>query len=162
MSCPVNHSLSPRPLVSIIVPSFNQGKFIKATLDSILEQDYRPIEVLVLDGGSRDETLSVLESYQGVAELRWKSEPDEGVADAVNKGLRMARGEIVAIQSSDDLYLPGAISAAVKYLLVNDDVALVYGDVEFINEHSECIGRNVLTAFDLKHYLGRFTYIPQP
>jgi glycosyltransferase involved in cell wall biosynthesis len=158
----LNESLTARPLVSVIVPSFNQGKFIRETIDSILAQDYRPLEVLVCDGGSQDETLSVLESYQGVAELRWRSEPDKGVADAVNKGMSKVRGQIVAIQSSDDLYLPGAISAAVEYLIAHDDVALVYGDVELINEHSECIGRDVLTAFDLKHYLGRFTYIPQP
>lgn len=158
----MNESLTARPLVSVIVPSFNQGKFIRETIDSILAQDYRPLEVLVCDGGSRDETLSVLESYEGVSELQWWSEPDKGVADAVNKGLRRARGQVVAIQSSDDLYLPGAVSAAVEYLVAHDDVALVYGDVELINEHSACVGRDLLTAFDLKHYLGRFTYIPQP
>ena len=101
-------------LVTIIVPSFNQGRFIKETLHSILAQDYRPIEVLVIDGASSDLTIEVLESYAGVPELKWWSEPDNGVVDAVNKGLARARGEIVAIQSSDDLYLPGAISAAVE------------------------------------------------
>lgn len=149
-------------LVTIIVPSFNQGRFIRETLDSILTQDYRPLEVLVIDGASTDQTVAVLESYAGFPELKWRSEPDNGVVDAVNKGLARARGEIIAIQSSDDLYLPGAISAAVEFLHVHPDVALVYGDVDLINENSQVIGRDVLTAFDLKHYLGRFTYIPQP
>ena len=149
-------------LVSIIVPSYNQGRFIKETIDSILGQDYRPIEVLVLDGGSTDQTLSVLESYDGTPELKWRSEPDNGVADAVNKGLAKADGEIMAIQSSDDLYLTGAITAAVEFLNAHRDVALVYGDVELIDERSQIIGRDVLTPFDLKHCLGRFTYIPQP
>lgn len=155
-------SLPTRPLISIIVPSFNQGRFIRATLDSILTQDYRPIEILVLDGGSKDETVSVLESFAAVPELKWWSEPDNGVTDAVNKGMQRASGQIVAIQSSDDLYLPGAISAAVKFLTSHQEVMLTYGDVEYIDEHSVKTGSNVPRAFDLKHYLGRFTYIPQP
>jgi glycosyltransferase involved in cell wall biosynthesis len=149
-------------LVTIIVPSFNQGRFIKETLDSIMSQGYRPIEVLVIDGASTDETIEVLESYAGVSELKWWSEPDDGVVDAVNKGLERARGEIIGIQSSDDFYLTGTISAAVEFMDAHRDVALVYGDVELIDENSEVTGRDVLTAFDLKHYLGRFTYIPQP
>jgi glycosyltransferase involved in cell wall biosynthesis len=149
-------------LVTIIVPSFNQGRFIKETLNSILDQDYRPIEVLVLDGGSTDQTVSVLESYNGTADLKWWSEPDKGVVDAVNKGLEKANGEIIAIQSSDDVYLPGAITAAVGFLTEHSDVALVYGDVELINERSEVVGRDILQQFNLKHYLGRFSYIPQP
>jgi glycosyltransferase involved in cell wall biosynthesis len=149
-------------LVTIIVPSFNQGRFIKETLDSIMSQGYRPIEVLVIDGASTDETIEVLESYAGVSELKWWSEPDDGVVDAVNKGLERARGEIIGIQSSDDFYLTGTISAAVEFMDAHRDVALVYGDVELIDENSEVTGRDVLTTFDLKHYLGRFTYIPQP
>lgn len=151
-----------RPLVSIIVPSFNQGRFIKETIDSILSQDYRPIEVLVLDGASTDETVAVLKRYEGVPELTWWSEPDKGVVDAVNKGLAKARGQIIGIQSSDDLYLPGAISAAVEFLEGNKRVSLVYGDVELMDEHSQVTGRDILSSFDFKHYVGRFTYIPQP
>jgi glycosyltransferase involved in cell wall biosynthesis len=149
-------------LVSIVVPSFNQGKFIKEAIDSILSQDYRPIEILVLDGGSTDLTLDILRSYEGIAELRCWSEPDNGVVDAVNKGLSKARGEIIAVQSSDDVYLPGAISAAVRFLEANPNISLTFGDVELIDEHSEVIGRDILSSFDLREYLGRFTYIPQP
>jgi glycosyltransferase involved in cell wall biosynthesis len=151
-----------RPLVTVIVPSFNQGRFIKETLDSIIGQDYRPIEVLVIDGASTDQTVEVLESYRGVPELKWWSEPDHGVVDAVNKGLEKASGEIISIQSSDDLYLPGAITAAAEFMTRHDDVALVYGDVELINERSEVVGRDLLQTFSLRHYLGRFSYIPQP
>src|SRR4051812_41118582 len=102
-------SMPERPLVSVIIPSYNQGRFIRETIDSVLSQDYRPIEVLVFDGASKDETVSVLKSYDA-PELQWWSEPDRGVVDAVNKGLARARGDIVAIQSSDDVYVPGAIS----------------------------------------------------
>jgi glycosyltransferase involved in cell wall biosynthesis len=151
-----------KPLVSIVVPSFNQGRFIKETIESILSQDYRPIEVLVLDGGSTDQTVDVLANYNGTLELKWWSEPDRGVVDAVNKGLERATGEIIAIQSSDDLYLPRAISGAVEFLDEHQDVALVFGDVELIDENSILTGRDILEQFVLKDYLGRFTYIPQP
>ena len=149
-------------LVSIIVPSFNQGRYIRETLDSILSQDHRPLEVLVLDGASTDETVDVLRSYGDVPELQWWSEPDKGVVDAVNKGLARAKGDIVAIQSSDDLYLPGALSAVVREFANDPELALVYGDVEYIDAESRPGGRTTLPAFDLGHYIGKLTYIPQP
>jgi glycosyltransferase involved in cell wall biosynthesis len=115
-----------------------------------------------MDGGSTDQTVDVLRSYDCVSELKWRSEPDNGVVDAVNKGLSMARGDIVAIQSSDDIYLPGAISAAVDFLGRNRDVTLTYGDVEYMDEYSSVTGVDRLEPFDFKRYIGRFTYIPQP
>src|SRR5258706_8904478 len=152
----------PDPLVSIIVPSFNQGRFLRETLESIFAQDYRPLEVLVFDGGSKDETLDVLRSFDGFPELKWRSEPDAGVSDAVNKGLRSASGEIAAIQSSDDVYLPGALSAVVRFFQDHESAALVYGDVEYIDEKSRVTGRTTLPGFNLDHFLGKFLYIPQP
>jgi glycosyltransferase involved in cell wall biosynthesis len=152
--------MSDLPLVSIIIPSFNQGRFIRETLDSIVSQKYRPIEVLVMDGGSTDDTIDVLKSYE-LPELQWISEPDRGVADAVNKGIARARGDILAIQSSDDLYVPGAIQAAVD-ALSSTDAGLVYGDVEFIDARSNVTGRTSLRPFDLAEYAGKVMYIPQP
>jgi glycosyltransferase involved in cell wall biosynthesis len=151
----------PAPLVTIVVPSFNQGKFIRETIASCLAQDYRPIEILVMDGGSRDDTVAVLESFQAPA-LRWWSEPDGGVADAVNKGMAHARGDILTIQSSDDVFLPGALTAAVDALRSAPDAGLVYGDVELIDEHSHTIGADRQGPFEMAAYLGRFQYIPQP
>ena len=158
----MSESPSDAPLVSVIVPSLNQGRFIKETLESILAQDHRPLEVLVMDGGSTDETISVLGGYRGTPEIQWVSERDTGVVEAVNKGLSRARGQFLAIQSSDDVYLPGAISSAVELLAGQRDVGLVYGDVEYIDERSVVTGRERLERFDLRRYLGRFTYIPQP
>ncbi|HEY2090737.1 MAG TPA: glycosyltransferase [Thermoanaerobaculia bacterium] len=152
--------MSDRPLVSIIVPSFNQGRYIRETLDSILSQDYRPIEVLVMDGGSTDETTDVLKSYN-IPELQWVSEPDHGVADAVNKGIARAAGEIIAVQSSDDLYKPGAISTVVG-ALQRSNAGLLYGDMEFIDARSTIGGRTDLRPFDLAEYAGKVTYVPQP
>lgn len=151
----------PRPLVSIVIPSYNQGRFIRETIDSVLAQDYRPIEVLVLDGASKDETVDVLRSYDA-PELQWWSEPDKGVVDAVNKGLARASGSIVAIQSSDDTYLPGAITAAVDAFESDPSLGLVYGDVEYIDASSNRFGRTHLEPFDLAAYVAKLTYIPQP
>ncbi len=148
--------------MSIIIPSYNQGQYIRETIDSILVQDYRPYEVLIFDGGSTDQTLDTLKSYSHISEIKWWSEPDKGVADAVNKGFSLARGEIWAIQSSDDVYLPGTFSAIAAFMAWHEDIALVYGDIEYIDSSSEVIGEEIFDAFNLQHYLGRFTYIPQP
>jgi len=147
------------PLVSIVIPSYNQGRYIRETIDSILGQDYRPLEVLVLDGASTDETLDVLRSYGDRPELRWWSERDAGVVDAVNKGLARASGDIVAIQSSDDFYLPGAVATVVSAFA--DDVVMVYGDVEYVDAASKVTGRTTLPPFDLVAYAGKRTFVPQ-
>ena len=149
------------PLVSVIIPSFNQGRYIGETIESCLSQDYRPLEVLVLDGGSKDSTVAVLKSFNA-PELQWKSEPDRGVVDAVNKGLALAKGDILSIQSSDDVFMPGAISAAVAALSEAPGLGMVYGDVELIDQHSNLLGTDVQGEFDLAEYLGRLQYIPQP
>jgi len=147
-------------LVSIVIPSYNQGRFIRETIDSVLAQDYRPIEVLVLDGASKDDTVEVLRSYG--SHIQWWSEPDKGVSDAVNKGLARAIGSIVAIQSSDDTFLPGAIRAAVDAFASDPSLGLIYGDVEYIDAASNLIGRTNLPPFDLGAYLAKSLFIPQP
>lgn len=98
------------PTVSVVIPSWNQGRFISRTLESILKQDYPgKVEIIVSDGGSTDETVEVLKSYGD--RLIWWSARDKGFVDAVTKGVARATGEILAVQSSDDYYLPGAFRA---------------------------------------------------
>ncbi len=113
------------PSLSIVIPSFNQGRFIERTLLSILHQRYDgPLEIVVSDGGSTDETVSVLRRYP---EVKWWSERDGGIADATNKGLAAASGEILAIQSSDDFYFRHALADSVDTLLLDDSLAIVAG-----------------------------------
>lgn len=152
-----------RPLVSIIIPSYNQGRFIRATLDSVLSQDYRPIEVLVMDGASKDETVTILREYAAAhPELRWWSEPDKGVVDAVNKGLARASGPYAGIQSSDDIYLPGAISSAVGALGAHSEVDIVYGDAYVMNEGGQLAPEYHRWApYTLENLLCRATFIFQ-
>jgi glycosyltransferase involved in cell wall biosynthesis len=119
--------MSDLPLVSIITPSYNQARFLEATLHSVLEQDYPNIEYLVVDGASTDGSVDIIRRYADRLTW-WVSEKDSGQSEAINKGLHWARGEIVGWLNSDDVYLPGAVSAAVSTFRSNPDVAVVYGD----------------------------------
>ena len=135
-----------RPLVTVVTPSFNQGRFIRATIESVLEQDYPRIEYLVIDGGSTDETVSILREYSD--RLRWVSESDGGQAHAINKGWRQARGSLVAYLNSDDVYLPGAIAQAVAALEAHPEAAAVYGEGYHVDEAGQIIDRYPTESFD--------------
>lgn len=150
------------PLISIIVPSFNQGRFIRATIDSILGQDYRPIRIHVIDGASSDETLQVLRSYGEIPELEWVSEKDSGVVEAVNKGFARATGDIIGIQSSDDCYLPGALRAIVREFCSRLDVGLVYGDTVKVDAHGSEVQKEHIGPWSLENLFLLKTWIPQP
>jgi glycosyltransferase involved in cell wall biosynthesis len=114
------------PLVTIVTPSFNQGRFIRQTIESVLTQDYRNIEYIIMDGGSTDETASVAAEYSD--RLRFISEPDRGQSHAINKGFRMARGEVVSWLNSDDIILPGAVAHAVNAFEHDPTLGAVYGE----------------------------------
>lgn len=114
------------PLVSVITPSFNKGAYIEETLQSLRSQTYRNIEHIVIDAGSTDETISILKKY--TENLHWISEPDKGQSDAINKGWRMAKGEIIAYLNADDTYLPDAVESAVMFFEKNPDIHMLYGD----------------------------------
>jgi len=152
---------TPSPLVSIVTPSFNQGKFIEQTIQSVLSQDYRNLEYIVVDGGSSDNTLDVLRKHEG--ELKWISERDDGQSAAINKGFRLAKGEILAWLNSDDVYLPGAISKAVEYLAENRDVMMVYGEGNIIDEDGRIKSRfpHTQSRFDLWRLIHWGDYILQ-
>jgi len=147
--------------ISIVIPTLNQGRFIEETIRSVLSQDYRPIELLVIDGGSRDETLDVLKSYEAHEELSWISERDGGVTDAVNRGFSLVTGDIVGIQSSDDLYLPGAFAKVASTFGSDTELKLVFGEAEYIDEDSRIRGKSNVGQFSLLAFLSRKSYILQ-
>jgi glycosyltransferase involved in cell wall biosynthesis len=136
------------PLVSIIIPSLNQGKFIDQTLESIFLQDYPNLEVIVMDGGSTDGTVKTLKKYElrvTSNELRkhriftWISKKDKGQADAINKGMKKAHGDIVTYINSDDYYLPHAIKTVVSYFLDYPNVDWLTGDCMIVDEYNNRI-----------------------
>jgi glycosyltransferase involved in cell wall biosynthesis len=145
-------------LVSVVTPSLNQGAFIEETIRSVLDQDYSSIEHIVVDGGSTDETLEVLRRYP---HLRWISEADRGQADAINRGFAMASGEIFGWLNSDDLYLPGALSAAVC-LLQQTGCGMVHGGWRQIDEHGSLINDVDPVPFDLRKQLDHSNRVAQP
>jgi glycosyltransferase involved in cell wall biosynthesis len=114
------------PLVTIVTPSYNQGQFIRETIESVLTQDYPNIEYIVTDGASTDNTAEVVAPY--LDRLTFFSEKDRGQTHAINKGFALARGEIVAWLNSDDIFLPGAISRAVTALQNDPSLGMVYGE----------------------------------
>jgi glycosyltransferase involved in cell wall biosynthesis len=125
------------PLVSIVTPSYNQGSFIRETIDSVLSQDYPNIEYWVIDGGSSDDTLSILKEYEHDPRFHWLSEKDQGQGDAINKGWSRCRGEIVAWLNSDDTYLTGAIQTQVQVLQAHPECGIVYGDVVYTDQSGQ-------------------------
>jgi glycosyltransferase involved in cell wall biosynthesis len=124
--------MRPNPLVSIVTPSFNQAKFLEKAITSVLQQDYPSIEYLVVDGNSTDGSQAIIKKYEDKIHW-WISEPDQGQAEAINKGLSRTHGNIVAWLNSDDYYLPGAIKKAVDAFTRNPESAFIYGDVLAVN-----------------------------
>lgn len=172
------------PLVSIITPSFNQARYLEATIRSVLEQDYPRIEYVIVDGGSTDGSVEIIKKYAGRDGLVlskdkgtpplpqkqafgfhkidwWVSEKDKGQTDAINKGFARARGEILAWINSDDTYEPCAVSAAVKYLQDHPNVGLVYGDAHFIDEQGRVIGKFAARQTDYTRLRRGYVHIPQ-
>lgn len=113
--------------VSVITPSYNQAAFLDLTIRSVLGQNYPDLEYLIVDGASTDGSQEIIQQYRDQLAW-WVSEPDSGQAEAINKGFRKATGDIIAWLNSDDVYAPGAISAAVKVLSENPEIGLVYGN----------------------------------
>jgi glycosyltransferase involved in cell wall biosynthesis len=147
-----------QPLVTIVTPSYNTAAFIEQTIVSVAEQDYPAIEHIVVDGGSGDGTLEILRRHP---HLRWLSEPDGGQADAINKGFRLATGQIVAWLNSDDYYLPGAVSQAVEALRAEPLCGMVYSNFVVVEEDGCEEGRYEAPEWDLAREIERGNFVPQ-
>lgn len=140
------------PLVSIVIPSFNQARYIEQAILSVLEQTYVRTEIIVIDGCSNDGTQDVLDRYS--ADLAyWISEPDTGQSEALNKGYARASGELYGWLNSDDIYLPGAIEAMVEIFNSHPHAAVVSGDYLTINAAGSVIEREVTFPFSLRQFI---------
>jgi len=152
--------LSGLPLVSIVTPSYNQARFLEFTIRSVLDQDYPNIEYILVDGGSTDCSLDIIQRYADRFAW-WVSEKDGGHADSLNKGFSHARGEILAWLNSDDTYYPGAISDAVASLQTHPEAGMVYGDADLTDENGKVIGRFAARQTDYRKLLRGSVHIPQ-
>lgn len=123
-------------LVSIITPSYNQAKYLEQTITSVLNQDYKDLEYIIIDGDSNDGSVEIIKKYQDKFSY-WVSEKDNGQAEAINKGFTKSRGEIIAWINSDDYYLPNTISSAVKTFEENPNVVLIYGNMLAVDENGK-------------------------
>ncbi|MGI9145254.1 MAG: glycosyltransferase family 2 protein [Chloroflexota bacterium] len=125
--------------ISVVTPSLNQARFVERTIHSVLDQTpISPLEYVVQDGGSTDGTLAILERFSG--RLRVTSEPDRGQAEAVNKGIRSTRGEVIGWLNSDDVYYPGALAAVAAFFSAHPMVDLMYGDAQLLDAEDRLLG----------------------
>jgi glycosyltransferase involved in cell wall biosynthesis len=148
-----------QPLVSIVTPSYNMAAFLPEAIESVLAQDYPRIEYIVMDGGSNDGTLEILEGYRN--RLEYVSSPDGGAAAAINDGFRKCHGSIFAWLNADDTYLPGAVSAAVQQFAAAPGAAVVYGEGYMVNRQGEIIRPYPTQPFSRDRF-SRECYICQP
>ncbi len=120
------------PLVSIITPTLNCGRYLEDAIKSVLAQDYPAIEYIIVDGGSSDKTIEIIKKF-GDRISKWISEPDKGTSDAVNKGIKMCSGEIIGFLMADDYYEPGIVTEVVAAFDKHKDADVIYGDLRYLN-----------------------------
>ena len=124
--------------ISLITTSYNSETTISDTLSSVLFQSYSNIEYIIVDGGSSDETISIIKEYEPLfnGRLKWVSEKDDGIYDAMNKGIQMASGDIVGILNSDDFFTSDNVLAAIITEFDRYSLDAVYGDVHFVRSNN--------------------------
>jgi carbamoyltransferase len=154
-----NSDVKNYPRISIVVPSYNQGHFIGKTLESVVKQHYPNLELIVVDGGSSDKTVEVIREYANHIKW-WVSEPDDGQANAINKGMLPATGEILAWLNSDDCLMPGALFRVAEQFMASKGTEVVYGHRVLINETGEDVGKWVMPGHS-KFILTYADFIPQ-
>lgn len=150
------------PKISIVTPSFNQGRFIEKTILSVIEQDYPNLEYIIIDGGSTDESVEIIKKYEKHLAY-WVSEPDRGQSHAINKGFELATGEIFGWLNSDDWYHDGALKAVSDAFASNPDAGAVVGSGDMVDENGESI--RFKEAFDVSReelYNWHYNFFWQP
>lgn len=120
--------------VSIVTVCFNSDLYLEHTIKSVLSQDYSDIEYIIIDGGSKDKSCAIIKKYEPLFEgrMKWISEPDRGLYDAMNKGIKMATGDIVGTLNSDDFFTSNDIISKIVQQFGEDQPELVYGDIHFV------------------------------
>lgn len=140
------------PLVTVITPAYNQGIFLRDTIESVLSQDYPNIELFVLNDGSTDDTEKILQEYNG--RIRWETHTNMGQTPTINKGWQLTKGQIITWLNSDDTYLPGAVKAGVDYLMKHPETAIVFADSIFTEADGTPLNRTrPVPPFNYKNFV---------
>jgi len=150
------------PKISIVTPSYNQGKFLERTILSVLNQNYPNLEYIIINGGSTDGSVEIIKKYEKYLTY-WVSEKDKGMYEAINKGLKIASGDILAYLNSDDLYLPNTIQTVVDYFQKHPEILLIYGDCTFIDAEGDFLYTYHFPNFNWRKFVVlNWSSIPQP
>jgi len=145
--------------ISVVTITLNRRDFLEKAIRSVLAQNYPNFEHIIIDGGSTDGTVEMLQSYP---HLTWISEPDEGQADAMNKGVRRIKGDVFAWLNSDDTYPINTFSKVVSYLAQSKDVAMIYGRCNLVDKQGQLIGKTRMHDFDMRRVIMGFNNINTP
>ncbi len=151
--------MSTLPKISVVVPSFNQAKYLELTLRSIIDQDYPNLELIVIDGGSKDESKNIIQKYQMYMKY-WCSEPDGGHPEGIIKGFSYATGEILCFLNSDDLFESGTLRDVGEYFFLHPGVDAVYGDALWIDAKGNTLRKCKEIPFNRFIWLYTYNYIP--
>lgn len=148
--------------ISVITATFNSSKTVRDTIESVLRQTYKDIEYIIVDGKSKDNTMEVVHSYEPLfgGRMRFVSEPDKGIYDAMNKGIAMATGDVVGILNSDDFYTSNDVLEQVVKEMINTCVDAVYGDIHYVNNNNldKCV--RYYTSRLFHRSMMRFGFMP--
>lgn len=139
------------PLISIVMPTRNHARFIRESIDSVLTQNYSCVEFIVIDGASNDGTVDILQSYGD--RIRWISEPDKGQTDAINKGMALVKGDILAYLNSDDILLPGALQRVAGFFQDHPECDLVYGNADYIDLDGKVTGAYATAEYSFERLM---------
>jgi glycosyltransferase involved in cell wall biosynthesis len=149
-------------LVSIVINSFNYGSFLEDTIKSVINQDYQKKELIIIDGGSTDNTIEILKKYEDKCVLKWVSEPDNGQSNAINKGFKMSKGNVIGWLDADDVYFDKyCLSYVISTLNSYPNVDVIYGNDVLIDENNLIFRARRYPEWNFKKAVRRF-FIPQP
>ena len=148
--------------ISLITPSYNSAVTIAHTVESIITQNYSDLEYLIIDGGSKDDTAKIVASYQDKIKINFISEPDRGIYDAMNKGIRMASGEVIGILNSDDIFYDNNVLSSIANAFADKKIEVVYGDIKYFSDDINKIKRYWKTGEYKSGKLNNGWIIPHP
>jgi len=145
--------------ISIITVVYNGEQFLEETILSVINQTYENIEYIIIDGGSTDGTVDIIKKYEDKIDY-WVSEPDRGIYDAINKGLKVATGDYIGVIGGDDMYYPDAIENIVKVLTTDLSIELIYGNLTYIDENNKVLRKSKSPLPNSKFFMIKGMSVP--